>query len=84
VLWQKPGVKIDPRIHAFLAGDDVILDREFLPHDIEASRAHVEALLRIGMVFRGRIRRLDRELVALAGDVSAGDFVLDERFEDGH
>ncbi len=84
VLWQKAGVKIDPRIMKFLAGDDVILDREFLPHDIEASRAHVEALQRIGVVSADEAVALDRELVALAGDVAAGHFVLDERYEDGH
>ena len=29
LLWQKPGVAVDAQIQAFLAGDDVILDREF-------------------------------------------------------
>ena len=42
LLWQKPGVKVDARIQRFLAGDDVILDREFFLHDIAASRAHAE------------------------------------------
>jgi argininosuccinate lyase len=84
VLWQKSGTKIDPRIMKFLAGDDVILDREFLPHDIEASRAHVEGLQRIGVVSAEEAAALDRELVALAKDVEAGTFVLDERYEDGH
>ena len=28
LLWQKPGVAVDAEIQAFLAGDDVILDRE--------------------------------------------------------
>lgn len=84
VLWQKAGVKIDPRIMKFLAGDDVILDREFLPHDIEASRAHVEGLQRIGVVSADEAAALDRELVALAADVAEGRFVLDERYEDGH
>ena len=84
VLWQKAGVKIDPRIMKFLSGDDVILDREFLPHDIEASRAHVEGLQRIGVLGTEDANALDRELVILAEDVAAGRFVLDERFEDGH
>ena len=84
VLWQKAGVKIDPRIMKVLAGDDVILDREFLPHDIEASRAHVEGLQRIGVVSADEAAALDRELVALAADVAEGRFVLDERYEDGH
>jgi argininosuccinate lyase len=84
LLWQKSGTSIDPRIMKFLAGDDVILDREFLPHDIEASRAHVEGLQRIGVVGADEAAALDRELVALAADVASGAFVLDERFEDGH
>ena len=29
LLWQKPGVAVDAQIQAFLAGDDVLLDREF-------------------------------------------------------
>lgn len=29
LLWQKPGVAVDAKIQTFLAGDDVILDREF-------------------------------------------------------
>jgi len=44
LLWQKPGVEVDARIMRFLAGDDVVLDREFFLHDIVASKAHVEVL----------------------------------------
>lgn len=83
-LWQKSGVKIDPRIMKFLAGDDVLLDRELLPHDIEASRAHVEGLQRVGVLQADEAAALDRELVALAADVANGSFVLDQRYEDGH
>ena len=42
LLWQKPGVKVDARIQRFLAGEDVILDREFFLFDIQASQAHAE------------------------------------------
>ena len=83
-LWQKAGVKIDPRIMKFLAGDDVLLDRELLPHDIEASRAHVEGLQRVGVLSTDEAAALDCELVALAADVASGSFVLDARYEDGH
>ena len=50
LLWQKPGVAVDAQIQAFLAGDDVLLDRAFFLHDIEASRAHAQGLQRIGML----------------------------------
>jgi len=83
-LWQKSGIQIDQRIMRFLAGDDVILDREFFLHDITASKAHVEGLQHIGVVSADEAAALKRELDALAEDFRAGAFVLDERFEDCH
>ncbi|MGH8171563.1 MAG: argininosuccinate lyase [Rhodanobacteraceae bacterium] len=84
LLWHKRGVAVDERIMRFLAGDDVVLDREFFLHDIAASAAHVEGLLRIGIVSRPEAEDLERELNALAEDFAASRFVLDARYEDGH
>jgi argininosuccinate lyase len=84
LLWHKPGVEVDARIMRFLAGDDVVLDREFFLHDITASRAHVEGLLRIGILGAGEAAALVRELDMLATDFRSGAFVLDARYEDGH
>jgi argininosuccinate lyase len=83
-LWQKAGIRIDAKIMQFLAGDDVLLDREFFLHDITASKAHVEGLANIGVVSADEAAALKRELDALADDFAGGSFVLDERFEDGH
>jgi argininosuccinate lyase len=84
LLWQKPGVEVDARIQTFLAGDDVLLDREFFLHDIAASRAHAEGLQRIGMLGADELTALLRELDVLATDFRGGAFVLDQRYEDGH
>ena len=84
LLWQKPGVAVDTQIQAFLAGDDVILDREFFLHDIAASRAHAEGLQHLGILDTGALDDIARELAVLADDFRSGTFVLDERFEDGH
>ena len=83
-LWQKSGIQIDAKIMRFLAGDDVVLDREFFLHDITASKAHVEGLANIGVVSAEEAAALKRELDILAEDFGAGRFVLDERYEDGH
>ncbi|WP_430388672.1 argininosuccinate lyase [Dyella sp. 20L07] len=83
-LWQKANIKIDARIMKFLAGDDVLLDREFFLHDITASKAHVEGLANIAVVSADEAVALKRELDVLAEDFRAGQFVLDERYEDGH
>lgn len=84
LLWQKKGTRTDDRIMRFLAGDDVLLDREFFLHDIAASRAHVEGLASIGVLGANEASALDRELKTLAEDFSASRFALDERYEDGH
>lgn len=84
LLWQKPGVQVDARIQAFLAGDDVVLDREFFLHDITASTAHAQGLQRIGILTMDELDGLKRELAMLADDFRNGDFILDDRFEDGH
>jgi argininosuccinate lyase len=84
LLWQKPGVAVDAQIQAFLAGDDVVLDREFFLHDIAASRVHAQGLRRIGILSADELAGIERELDALAADFRSGAFVLDERFEDGH
>ncbi|MDE2280841.1 MAG: argininosuccinate lyase, partial [Xanthomonadaceae bacterium] len=83
-LWQKTGIQIDASIMRFLAGDDVILDREFFLHDIAASKAHVEGLANIAVVSADEAAALKRELDALGEDFRSGTFVLDERYEDGH
>jgi argininosuccinate lyase len=84
LLWQKPGVAVDAGIQAFLAGDDVLLDREFFLHDIAASAAHAEGLQRIGILTLDELGGLKRELATLADDFRSGAFVLDGRYEDGH
>ena len=84
LLWQKPGVAVDAKIQAFLAGDDVLLDREFFLHDIAASTAHAEGLQRIGILSADELDGLRRELAILAEDFRSGAFVLDERYEDCH
>ncbi|MBS0194712.1 MAG: argininosuccinate lyase [Proteobacteria bacterium] len=83
-LWQKPGTRTDASIMRFLAGDDVVLDREFFACDIRASIAHVEGLQRIGLLTADEASALVCELRQLADDFAAGSFVLDARFEDGH
>jgi len=83
-VWQKSDSKIDARIMRFLAGDDVLLDREFFLHDIAASKAHVEGLANIGVMTPEEAAALKRELDMLADDFRSGAFVLDEQYEDGH
>jgi argininosuccinate lyase len=83
-LWQKAGITIDPRVMRFLAGDDVLLDREFFLYDIQASEVHIEGLATIGVVTTQEAGAIAAELDALAADFRSGAFVLDQQYEDGH
>lgn len=86
LIWKKEGKgeSADPAIMAFLAGEDVELDRELLLFDIEASAAHVKGLQQIGILSPVEAGKLLDGLESIAKDISDGARQLDSRFEDGH
>jgi argininosuccinate lyase len=84
-IWQKGGkAEIDKRVMRFLAGQDVVLDRELLPFDIRASKAHARGLARIGVLTAGQAEAMVDSLDRLEAAFASAKFLLDERFEDGH
>ncbi|MFK7884129.1 MAG: argininosuccinate lyase [Phycisphaerales bacterium] len=82
-LWQNQGT-VDQRAMAYMAGDDVILDRELLPFDIRATRAHVLGLVSIQVIEKSEGGQIVDALDRLKAQVTDGTFLLDARFEDGH
>jgi len=84
-IWQDDdSAQIDQTIMEFMAGEDVVLDRELFPFDIQATAAHVRGLARIGILSADESETLCSLLDSLLQDFTQGRFVLDERFEDGH
>ncbi|MDP7454359.1 MAG: argininosuccinate lyase [Candidatus Peribacteraceae bacterium] len=49
-LWSKSSAKLHPKIEAYTAGDDVVLDMVLMPYDIRASKAHAKGLSTIGVL----------------------------------
>ncbi len=84
LLWQKAGVTTDAAVMRFLAGEDVILDRELFPFDIRATDAHARGLASRGLLSAEDAEAITAALQDLDAAWSAGRFVLDDRFEDGH
>lgn len=84
VLWAKPGFEINQAIQDFLAGEDIILDRELFLFDIQASIAHAHGLMQIGILSTEECQQLESKLNALAELYTRGEFILDARYEDGH
>ncbi|GJM11531.1 MAG: argininosuccinate lyase [Lysobacteraceae bacterium] len=83
-IWSKGQASVDALVQGYLAGEDVILDRELLPFDIKASQAHVKGLARIGIVSDDEATAIVAALRDIGEDFSAGKLTLDAPFEDGH
>lgn len=84
-IWKKDSTgEVDQRVMRFLAGQDVVLDRELLPFDIRASQAHARGLARIGVLDDDQADAMIGALNELQRAFAAGDFILDARHEDGH
>lgn len=85
-IWQKNSTGNLPsaEIMQFLAGHDIILDRELLVFDIQATKAHIEALANIDILNTDELKKLNQCLDELAEEFEHGTFVLDSRFEDCH
>jgi argininosuccinate lyase len=69
---------------SYLADEDVVWDRQLFLYDIQATKAHVEALVGAGILDSTECDKLCASLAKLADAFAEGSFVLDERFEDGH
>lgn len=84
-VWQDDnGGSVDQAVMEFMAGEDVVLDRELFPFDIMATAAHVRGLSRIGIISPEESSTLCRLLDELRAAFKADEFILDERYEDGH
>ena len=84
-IWKKDGAGSGPGedVMRFLAGEDVVLDRELIAFDIQASKAHVNGLARIGLLTPEEAGALSDGLDRIGEHLRAGELVLDDRFEAG-
>ena len=84
-IWQAgTDDNVDSTIMEFMAGEDVLLDRELFVFDIRATSAHVAGLARIGILKKKESRQLRSLLNDLLEEFERGEFILDQRYEDGH
>ena len=86
LIWKKhgKGESIDQEVMAFLAGEDIELDRQLLLFDLRASAAHVRGLEQIGIVSEAECGLLSKGLKQIEMDVRNGVRQLDSQFEDCH
>jgi argininosuccinate lyase len=86
-LWSKGDTDSagpDAAVQTFLAGADIGWDRYLFAFDIQATRAHVAGLARIGILDQDEQGSLDGALEILARSFAEGSFELALPHEDGH
>ena len=82
-LWTRRD-EPDPWLQEFLAGDDHVLDRQLLPYDCRASRAHARMLARIGVLTAAELERLEAGLGEIESLAAHGRFPVTAADEDCH
>ena len=70
-IWKKDGKSedVNPEVMAFLAGEDVELDKQLLIFDIQASAAHVRGLQQIEILTAEEAGRLVDGLLSIEKEV---------------
>jgi len=82
-LWDAGG-PIDPEVLRYTAGDDPVLDRELVPWDIVATRAHARMLWSLGHLSEAEWTALDRALEEALQEFRSGGWDIAPEDEDGH
>ncbi len=84
VLWSGDHQDMDDAVMRYLAGDDICLDQALFLYDIKGTGAHLVGLADIGIISDDECKQFLAALEQLKNAFLTHEFVLDQRFEDGH
>ncbi|MBC6991272.1 argininosuccinate lyase [Hymenobacter sp. BT491] len=82
-IWEK-GIAVDQKIERFTVGKDRELDLYLAHFDVLASKAQANMLAKVGLLTEAENQQLQQGLSELAAAIEAGDFTIEEEFEDVH
>ncbi len=82
-LWDK-GFSTDKKIDIFTVGNDRELDLILAKYDVIGNLAHAKMLHKIGLLTSDEIEKLEVELNAILKTIEAGEFIIEDSFEDVH
>lgn len=82
-IWDR-GEPVDPAMLSFTIGDDWLMDRELVQHDLRCSLAHADALLRAQLLGADAHARICAGLRQLASEHAAGAWTVEPADEDVH
>lgn len=83
-LWQKSKSKLHPLVEQYTVGDDYILDQVLMPYDIQATKAHIQGLQKLGIFTATEVKKLTSTLSKLEKDFKAGKVKIKIQDEDCH
>lgn len=83
-LWQGKTTKLHPLVEKYTVGNDYILDARLLPYDIQASKAHAQALLKAKVLTKQEVTKLNKGLNEILKLHEAGKFEIKLTDEDCH
>ena len=83
-LWQTKSTSLHPLAEQYTVGNDYILDMRLLPFDIEASKAHAQALLKAKIITKAELVKLTKGLNDILALHKKGKFVIKQSDEDCH
>ena len=82
-LWNK-GYTTENAVEKFTTGNDHTLDLQIARYDVLASIAHANMLQSIGLLSSREQDQLVKALKNILARIEAGDFIIEEEFEDVH
>ncbi|MDO9274200.1 MAG: lyase family protein, partial [Lutibacter sp.] len=82
-LWDK-GFSTDKKIDLFTVGNDRELDLILAKYDVMGNIAHAKMLHKIGLLTDSEIADLEIELINILKIIEAGNFIIEDTFEDVH
>ncbi len=83
-LWQSKSIKLHPLVEKYTVGNDYILDMRLLPFDIEASKAHAQALVKAKILKPAECKKLIKGLNEILALHKKNKFEIKQSDEDCH
>ncbi|MBU1131038.1 argininosuccinate lyase [Patescibacteria group bacterium] len=83
-IWQSKSTKLHPMVERYTVGNDYKLDKKILPYDIEASKAHAQALLKLKIITPAEHKKLITGLNEILRLFKQGKFKIKLEDEDCH
>ncbi len=83
-IWNSKSTTLHPMVERYTVGNDYKLDKRLLPYDIEASRAHAQALVKIKVLTPTEFKKLNQGLNEILRLFKQDKFEIKLEDEDCH